>query len=786
VVAVALAVALYAVARGASAAEKMPTAPARRDVLQRYCFTCHNSSARAAGLSLDTIDVDRVGANAAVWEKVVRKLRGRAMPPLGQARPDEATYRAITAALEADLDRAARLAPNPGRPLLHRLNRTEYANAIRDVLALDIGDVTSLLPADDSSFGFDNVADVLGVSPVLIERYLSAASRISALAVGDLDVTPGAETYRARQDRSQDRHIEGLPLGTVGGLLVHRTFPVDGEYLLSTTLLRSHTNSSRGLHVANRLEISIDGERVFVTTVGGDRDLDAWLAEPVTASDAIDARLKVRVPIKAGPHDVGVAFVEPPPVADTRPLQSFLRSSADPFDSSGAPHIATLTVTGPYNATGPGETPSRRRIFVCRVPDQHMRLASCPKEIIATVARRAYRQPVSDADVESLMAFYRAGASAGGFEAGIERALQRILMSPRFMFRAEREPESVPSGTPYRISDLELASRLSFFLWSSVPDDELIEVASRGGLSDPRVLQRQVARMLADARADALALTFAGQWLQLRNLQNMIPDSVAFPDFDDTLREAFGREAELFFASIMRDDRSVLELLSANYTFVNERLAKHYGIANVYGSQFRRVTLDDEARRGLLGKGAVLLVTSHADRTSPVLRGKWILENILGVPPPPPPPNVPALGEDDKAHPRTMREQMEVHRRNPACANCHRLMDPMGLAMENFDVVGSWRSRDAGQPIDASGQLLDGSKIDGVVTLREALLRRPDTVVSSLTEKLLTYALGRGLEAYDMPAVRAIVRATAEREYRFSSLVLGIVNSVPFQMRTKR
>ena len=771
-------------AQGPAVRPSAPTVSSRGVAIKQYCVACHNQSAKTAGLMLDTIDPEAVSDNPEIWEKVLRKLRGRSMPPQGMPRPNEKGYEALVSELASELDRAALAHPIPGRPPLHRLNRAEYGNAIRYLLSLDIGDVAALLPADDSSYGFDNIADVLGVSPVLVERYLSAAGRISALAVGDGDVGITAETYRVRQDRSQDRHIDGLSLGTVGGILVRHTFPLDGEYLLAVKLLRNHTNSTRGLHIANQVELSVDGERVDVFTIGGERDLDAWLEGPVAASDAVDARLQIRVPIKAGPREIGVAFVGRPPVADTRPLQSFLRSSADPFDSAGSPHIATLTITGPFNPAGPGETPSRRRIFVCR-PSEQITEASCASRIVATLARRAYRQPVTEGDLRRLMEFYRAGHQEGGFEAGIQRALQRILASPKFMFRAERDPVDVASGAAYRISDLELASRLSFFLWSSLPDDDLLDLASQGRLGDQRVLERQVRRMLADSRAQAMVDNFAGQWLQLRNLQNMIPDSVGFPDFDDTLREAFGREVELFFESVMREDRSVLTLLSADYTFVNERLAKHYGIPHVYGSHFRRVTLTDDSRKGLLGKGAVLLVTSHADKTSPVLRGKWILENLLGAPPPPPPLNVPSLGEDDEDRPRTMREQMEAHRRNPVCANCHKLMDPLGLALENFDVVGAWRTRDAGEVIDASGELLDGTHVDGVTTLREALLKRPENVVGTLTEKLLTYAVGRGLEYYDMPAVRQIVRDAAQQDYRFSALVLGIVDSVPFQMRIK-
>jgi hypothetical protein len=711
------------------------------------------------------------------------------MPPQGVRRPDEAGYQQLIGSLETALDRAAAAAPNPGRPLLHRLNRAEYANAIRDLLDLQI-DAAVLLPADDSAYGFDNISDVLGVSPSLQERYLSAAEKISEAAVGDAAAGRITDTYRVRQDLSQDQHIEGLPLGTVGGALVRHTFPLDGEYDLQIRFFRTNFGNLRGLEHPHAVEVTLDGQRVRLATIGGDADLAAAFDKPTETADAIDARFAIRLPVKAGPHTVAVSFVENLALAGTARLQPFLRSSADTLDWTGRPHLDRLTITGPFNATGPGDTPSRRRIFVCRPANERdASEAGCAKQIIATLARRAFRQPVRDADLQPILDLYRSARREGSFERGIQSALQLILASPKFIFRVEQDPANVGPGGVYRLGGLELASRLSFFLWSSIPDDELLAAASQGKLGDRVELNRQVRRMLADPKSDALVANFAGQWLQLRNLKTLLPNSDEFPDFDDNLRQAFARETELFFESVMREDRSVLDLLTADYTFVNERLAKHYGIPGVYGSHFRRVTLapGDDARRGLLGKGSILAVTSHATRTSPVNRGKWVLENVLGTPPAPPPPNVPTLKENEPGEtPKTMREQMTRHRADPVCASCHKVMDPIGFALENFDAVGAWRSREAGGPIDASGELADGSAVDGVAALRRALVSHPEVFVSTLTEKLLTYSLGRGLDYPDMPAVRAIVAAAASDGYRFSSIVLGIVNSTPFQMRAAR
>jgi len=754
-----------------------------RETLDRYCVVCHNQRLKTANLTLDTMNLDQIPAQAGTWEKVDRKLRAGLMPPPGARRPDAGTYRVLTSWVEGQLDGAESAHPHPGRPPLHRLNRAEYANAVRDLLALDI-DATALLPPDDSAFGFDNIADALGVSPALQERYLAAALKIGALAVGDPHVTPGSETWRIRQDLSQDRHIEGLPLGTVGGTSVEYNFPLDAEYRFQAKLYRTNLNIMRGLESEHQVEFSVDGRRVHLASIGGKTDLTELFQKPTELGDAVDARLRVRVPVNAGPHTVTVAFLETPQQAEPFRLQPYLRSSVDNFDWSGPPHLQMLTIAGPFNPSGPGDTPSRRRIFVCH-PSQSSEEAACARQIISILARRAYRQPAAESDVERVMEFYDRGRRNGGFEAGIETAVQRILASPKFVFRAEHDPDGAAPGSVYPVGDLDLASRLSFFLWSSIPDDELLRLAAQGKLNDPAVFDHQVRRMLDDRKSQALVDNFAGQWLQLRNVRNVQPNTDEFPDFDENLRRSFRRETELLFESVMHEDRNVLDLLTADYTFVNERLARHYGIPDIYGSRFRRVPVTDETRRGLLGQGSILALTSHAERTSPVVRGKWILENLLGMPVPPPPPDVPPLkGNQEGERPRTMREQMAEHRANAVCASCHKIMDPVGFALENFDAVGAWRNNDAGQPIDASGELADGTKVDGVVGLRRALLSRPEVFVGTLTEKLLTYALGRGLDYHDMPAVRGIVRDAAQHNYRFSSIIFGILHSVPFRMRT--
>jgi len=755
-------------------------------LIDQYCVTCHNEKAKTAGLMLDKLDIDHAAEQADVWEKVVRKLRGGMMPPQGMPRPEQAKIDGLVTWLEASLDQAAAAHPEPGRAPLHRLNRTEYANAVRDLLGLEV-DVRALLPADDESNGFDNIAEALRVSPSLLEAYLAASREVSSLAVGDPKIGPISQSIQVPPDLAQDEHIEGLPLGTRGGILIHRNFPLDADYEFNVILLRNIVGYLTGMEFAHQLEVSIDGERVFLAPVGGEKDLELLDTNLALAGDTLDARLKTRIHVKAGPHDVAVAFLRRDSAESDEPLQPFTRD-LDLQNMNGIPLIDHVQITGPLNATGPGDTPSRRRIFIC-TPSRAQDEVPCAKKILGTLARRAYRRPVADADMETLLTFYQAGKNQGNFESGIENSLRLILASPKFLFRSEADPARVAGGSIYRVSDLDLASRLSFFLWSSIPDDELLNVAAQGKLKDPAVLDREVRRMLADPKAEALVNNFAEQWLFLRNVQSVAPDQATFPNFDDNLRQSFRRETELFFESVMREDRDVMDLLTANYTFVNERLAKHYNIPNVYGSQFRRVTLTadtigNDARRGLLGQGSILSVTAYPTRTSPVLRGKWIMENVMGTPPPAPPPNVPALKDPSQGGKvLSIRQLMEEHRKNAPCSTCHKVMDPLGFAMENFNAVGEYRTKDASGAIDSSGQLADGSKIDGVVGLREALLKHPEYFVGTLTEKMLTYALGRPLEYYDMPVVRRIVQSAARNDYRFSSLVMGIVSSEPFQMR---
>jgi mono/diheme cytochrome c family protein len=779
-----LAVILAGIAVSVSAGSPQVSSP-QRAVLEKYCVTCHSQTAKDKGLvpvALDKLDLSRIGSDAEIWEKVVRKVNAGVMPPPGAPHPDRTASEGLTSWLTSELDRAAAANPNPGRAPLHRLNRTEYANAVRDLLDLEI-DSASLLPPDDSAYGFDNIADALGLSPSLQERYVSAAMKISAMAVGDSRVSADGSTYRIKQDVSQDQHIEGLPIGTVGGTQVRHNFPLDGEYVFQAKLYRTNLNIMRGLESAHQVEFAVDGERVLIASVGGREDLDALFQKPTDTGDAVDARLRVRIPVKAGPHVVTATFLQESQIAGPGRLQHYIRSSVDNFDWSGQPHIQTLTINGPFASTGMGDTPSRRRIFTC-VPSNARTEAACAKQILSTLARRAYRQPVSETDLQRIMNFYESGRASketGGFDAGIRTALQRILASPQFIFRIERDPAPGPAR---RIGEYELASRLSFFLWSTIPDDRLLQLAGGGKLSQPAVLEAEVRRMLSDPRSHALVDNFAGQWLRIRNLSVVSPNSDLFPDFDDNLRQAFRRETEMLFDSIIREDRNVLDLMSADYTFVNERLARQYGITGIYGSQFRRVPVTDPARRGLLGQGSFLAVTSHAERTSPVLRGKWVLENILGLPVPPPPPNVPPLKERANGErPRTIREQMAEHRADPACASCHKIMDSIGFALENFDAVGAWRSMDADAPVDASGDLADGTHVNGVVELRAALLKKPDLFVGTMTEKLMTYALGRGIDYRDMPAVRTIVRDSGRDGYKFSSLILGVVRSLPFQTK---
>ncbi len=754
-------------------------------LVTQYCVTCHNEKAKTGGLMLDKADIDHAAEHAETWEKVVRKLRGGMMPPQGMPRPEQAKLDGLITWLEASLDQGAAAHPEPGRAPLHRLNRTEYANAIRDLLDLKV-DVTALLPADDESNGFDNIAEVLRVSPSLLEAYLSASREVSSLAVGDPKTPAISESVQVPPDLAQSEHIEGLPLGTRGGILIHHNFPLDADYEFNVILLRNIVGYLTGLEFPHQLEVSIDGQRVFLAPVGGEEDLKLVDTNLALAGDTLDARLKTKVHVKAGPHDVAVSFLRRDSAESDEPLQPFTRD-LDLQNMNGIPLIDHVQITGPLNATGSGNTPSRRRIFVC-TPASSKDEVPCAKRILGTLARRAYRRPVTDADLETLLSFYQAGKNRGNFESGIENALRLILASPKFLFRSESDPAGVAPGSVYHVSDLDLASRLSFFLWSSIPDDELLNVAAQGKLKDPAVLDREVRRMLADPKAEALVNNFAEQWLFLRNVQSVLPDENTFPNFDDNLRQGFKQETELFFDSMMKEDRDVMDLLTADYTFVNERLAKHYGIPNVYGSQFRRVTLtglnDNGARRGLLGQGSILSVTSYPTRTSPVLRGKWIMENLMGSPPPAPPPNVPALKDQAQGGKvLSIRQLMEEHRKNAPCSTCHKVMDPLGFALENFNGVGEYRTKDASGPIDSSGQLADGTKIDGVVGLRNALLKHPEYFVGTLTEKMLTYALGRPLEYYDMPVVRGIVQSAGRNDYRFSSLIMGIVKSEPFEMR---
>jgi mono/diheme cytochrome c family protein len=763
-----------------------------RALLKRYCVTCHNERLRtpaAAPLNLDKMDLSEVGSSAAAWEKVVRKLRAGVMPPAGRPRPSKDAYNDLATWLETELDRAAATRPNPGRTdTFRRLSRTHYQNAVRDLLALDI-DMARLLPADDSSNGFDHIS-VGGLSPTLLERYLAAAEKISRTAVGSLVGSPVAESTLLTSDFAQDDHIDGLPFGTRGGTLVRHTFPVDAEYEIQVRLGRNNDALIVGLNETHQLEVTLDGDRLQVFSVradppGGGR---GYAGQAGNVEQHADAAFNVRVPVKAGPRVVGAAFLKKNSALVELARKPFLRPHTAPGeDHRTQPVVFRVTIVGPFKSTGPGATPSRDRIFVCR-PASARDEVPCATRIFSTLARLAYRRPVTQADVESLMAFYREGRKEVDFESGIQRGIRGMLVSPQFLFRVERDPLGVARDTAYRVSELELASRLSFLLWSSIPDDELLDLAVRGALKQPAVLEQQVRRMLADPRARALVHDFAGQWLYLRNLSAARPNAELFPDFDEGLRQAFRRQTELFFESILREDRSVLDLLSSNYTFLNERLAKHYGVPNVYGSHFRRVTLNSEKLRGgLVGHGSILTVTAYPNRTSPVNRGKWILENFLGTPPPPPPPDVPQLPENTEGRVASMRERMEQHRANPACASCHSIMDPLGLALEQFDAVGRWRTvSEAGDPIDASGTLPDGTPFDGAADLTRALLGRSDLFVTTITEKLLTYALGRGLEYYDMPAIRSISRQVADADHRFSALVIGVVKSRPFQMRSSQ
>ncbi len=753
----------------------------------RYCLDCHSAAERSGELSLEGIDLAQTGQSPEIWEAVVRKLRVAMMPPVDAPQPEPPERAAFVAWLERRLDRAAAESSDPGPSLVRRLNRAEYANAVRDLLHVEI-DAAALLPPDDSAYGFDNIADALTTSPTHVEQYLSAAGKIAALAVGDPETGPAAQIIRIRQDASQDIPVVGMPLGTVGGGMARVVLPLDGEYRLDVTYFKSNLGAMKGLELPHDFEIAVDGERVHLATIGGTEDFTALMRNITEAADAVGKRSSTTVRLTAGAHDISVGFVYAGAQLGTTRLQPFLRSSQDILDATGHPHIETLTVTGPYNATGSGHSASRARIFACQ-PTSSDSQRACAEDILSELARRAYRGADTEDDVGELLAFYDSGSRARGFDAGIQTAIERVLSSPKFLFRIERSPLSAEPRAAYPLTDLELASRLSFFLWSSIPDDELLEQANAGTLSQPKVYAAQVARMLADPKAGALVDNFAGQWLYLRNLDSFVPNSVGFPNFDDNLRQGLKTETELFFESIVAEDRSVLDLMTASHTFLNERVAKHYGVRGVYGPHFRRVELTDERRFGLLGKGSVLMVSSHTDRTSPVVRGKWVLENVLGTPPPAPPADVPLLEEVDPEGVMTLRQKLEAHRANPACAGCHATMDPIGFALENFDVVGAWRDHEKGAGtagtalIDASGRLTDGTVVDGAVALRHALMSDPGIFASTVVEKLMVYGLGRGLTAADMPVVRGIVREAAGNDYRFSSIVLAIAESVPFRMR---
>ena len=772
--------------QGQRIADDSATPAGRSAMVNKYCVGCHSDRLRTAGFSLEKADLQNASSKAEQWEKVVRKLRVGAMPPQGSPRPEAALMSGLAASIENELDASARKTLNPGRVSMHRLNRAEYTNAVRDLLALQI-DGTALLPADDESSGFDNIADVLRMSPALMERYLSASYNISRLAVGNLKIAPATSVYRVRPDLSQDQHLEGMPLGTRGGMLVEHNFALDAEYVIKLRLWRNTFDLLRGMEDPHEIEIAVDGTPVKTVKAGGREDFVKMAENPGAFGGELDQKLTVRMPLTAGVHKV-TAYVHLRSHAQRDSLvKPFDRTTIDGLDVTGDPSVDRLTIEGPFQQTGVSETPSRRKIFTCR-PNAGQDETSCARQILTTLVRRAYRRPETPNDVELMLSFFQKGRNkSGSFEGGIESAIQLILASPEFLVRFEADPEKLADGAVYKISDVALASRLSFFLWSSMPDDELLAVAAKGNLSKPAVLKGQMQRMLRDPKAVALIDNFSEQWLFLRNLKTAAPDLDAFPDFDDNLRQAMREETRMLLETIMREDRSVMDLMNADYTFVNERLAKHYGIPNIYGSQFRKVLVTDESRRGLLGHASILTVTSYPNRTSAVQRGKWILTNILGVPPTPPPPDVPPLkANEEGAKPKPLRERMEEHRSNAVCAGCHKVMDPVGFVLENFDATGRWRASDSGAPIDPSGVMFDGSKLDNPAGLRRALTKRPEIFVGVMTEKMLTYALGRGVDYYDMPAVRKIVNDAARQDFKFSAIVSGIVDSTPFQMKIKR
>ncbi len=762
----------FALGAGAHAANPRTTA----EVLNDFCFDCHDDFAQKGGLSLEALDPAHPARDAAAWEKVVRQLSHRQMPPIGEARPEDAVYNQLVAQLTAALDADARAHPHPGRTdTIRRLTRTEYQNAVRDLVGVEI-DATTLLPNDEPAHGFDNVT-VGNLTPTLLDRYVSAAQKIARLAVGGPGKAPGGDTFRVKPDVTQEEHMEGLPIGTRGGTLIRYDFPEDGEYEIQARLSRDRNEQVEGLKKPAEVEFLIDRERVGLFTVsppGSDKN-----------AEIVDQHLKLRLAVKAGPHDVGVTFPKTPSVIIETERQPYLVRFNMHRHPRTVPAVYQVSITGPFDAKGPGDTPSRRLIFGDDIAGNDDARA---KQILGKLVRRAYRRPITDEDLRKPLQFFHEGEAEGaGFDAGIENALSAILVSPRFLLRVEHDPEGLPPGTPYRLSDLELASRLSFFLWSSLPDDALLDAAERGDLHRPELLEKQVRRMLADERSRSLVTNFASQWLHLRALETVMPDIRLYIDFDDNIRQALRQETELFVESVIREDRSVMDLIGADYTFLNERLAKHYGIPNIYGSHFRRVSFAGDPSRtrgGLLRQGSILTVTSYATRTSPVLRGKWILDNLLGTPPPPPPPNVPSLDEKVIAASLPMRARLAQHRANPVCASCHNVIDPIGFSLERYDAIGRWRALENYQPIDCSGGLPDGSAFDGIAGLERALLARPELFAGAVSEKLLTFALGRGVETEDAPAIRQIVRDARADDYRFSALILGLVQSVPFQMRT--
>lgn len=796
----------------AAETETESVSASNRALLDQYCVICHNQAVvnsvataneglqttqlRNLGLTLDTEDVSNLAANPEVWEKVVNKLRVGVMPPPTYPRPDTETYNGFRSWLENELDRVAATQVNPGRTqAFHRLNQTEYQNSVRDLLHLDI-DVADLIPADaPDQYGFDNNADVLALSPLSVERYVSAAHKIAELAVGATPRGASINTYEVPLNLIQDDRLnEELPFGSRGGTAIEHIFPVDGEYRITVKLQTNYVDFVRGHDQAHEMELSLDGRWLGAYSFGGDapgtpapysyagniRGSDDW--EEFMMAFA-DEGFEITVPVQAGPRIIGATF--PREMWETEGVQQprlFGYHLAVTELPDANPGVGSIEIEGPLTVDGPGDTPSRRQIFSCN-PASLDEEPACARQILGSLARQAYRRPVDERDVQALVDFYNQGRTEGGFEAGIQFALERVLVSPDFLFRIEQDPVDAEPGTMYAISDTELASRMSFFLWSSLPDDELLDLVERKALREPGVLEAQVARMMADPRAEAFIENFVGQWLYLRNLDAIYPDPAAFPEFDENLRAAFQRETELFIEDQIRSDSSLLELLSADYTFVNERLARHYDIPGIYGSRYRKVTLDGAERGGLLGHGGLMMVTSYPNRTSPVLRGKFVLENLLGGPPPEPPPNVPALETSSDGRVLTMREAMAMHRENPACRVCHAAMDPIGFSLENYDAVGKWRREFAGQPVDASGILPDGKTFNGPDGLRGLLLERPDDLVGTITEKLMRYALGRGLEYYDMPEVRAVVRTASEDDYSWSSVILGVIESTPFQMR---